>query len=226
MTIWRKVLATNVLAIVLINAAHAVTPAAVSTACGSCHGLSVNGVTVTNGPGSQGFTSYVSGRDQNTWVNTINRMVGHGAVVNDVNGTAAYLAALGVVAGTPTPTPAVPFGTTGTPTFTPTPTTTPRNSVARGAIAYQAYCASCHEATSTSFVGETVYGSSLGSIREALGEVPQMQFLSALLTRGNTIDIARYLRASRRRGGGGRGEGGGGGGAGAGSRGEGGGGGD
>jgi mono/diheme cytochrome c family protein len=151
---------------------------------------------VSPGPGSYNFTANVIGRDQVTWVNTITRMLGYGAVVADVNGTAAYLAGLG--SGTPTPTP------TGTLVPTPTATRTPRISrIQRGAAEYQQYCASCHDPAAPGFVGESIFGTSLGEIRGALAEVGQMQFLQALLTPRTVGDIARYLRANRRLGGGG-----------------------
>ncbi|MBI3784226.1 MAG: hypothetical protein HY270_12590 [Deltaproteobacteria bacterium] len=173
------------------SAASAVTPGQVSTSCGPCHGLTVNGITVSSGPGSLGFTSYISGRDQTTWVNTITRMIGHGAVVSDVNGTAAYLANLGQTTGlTATPTP------TGIPPSTPTPTARPKKTRrVPSAATYQMYCASCHDPSSAGFVGQTIFGATSGDINEALAEVPQMQFLQPLLSSGSIHDITRYLRA-------------------------------
>jgi cytochrome c553 len=98
------------------TAAHAVTAGQVSAACGPCHGLTVNGVVVSTGPGLFGFTAYVTGRNQANWVSTITRMIHRGAMVADVNGTAAYLAGLDVQSATPTTTPTA----TGTPGVQPT----------------------------------------------------------------------------------------------------------
>ena len=80
-------LTTAVVSALMSPAAWGVTAAEVSAMCDRCHGLSVNGVVVASGPGSFGFTAYVSGRDQITWTNTVARMVAHGAVVSDPNGT-------------------------------------------------------------------------------------------------------------------------------------------
>jgi mono/diheme cytochrome c family protein len=224
-------------AVAMCTAAHAVTPGDVQTSCARCHGLTVNGVVVSAGPGTNGFTSHVSGRDQATWVNTIGRMQGYGATVSDVNGTAAYLAGLGAQPGAPINTPTVtPTGTppqdatatpagkrprprrtrrpmrTSTPTPTPTATPNPVSGNSSGAAAYGVYCARCHEPASPGFVGQTVYGASAGDIAEAIAEVRQMQFLQTLVTRQTMTAIVAYLRSVNPGGGGdgGGGDGGGG----------------
>src|SRR5262245_20853859 len=97
---WSIILLVAVL--VLPAAAHAATARWVSAACGGCHGLTVNGVVVAPGPGVLNFTATVRDRNQAAWAGTIARMVSNGATVADVNGTAAYLAALGAM---PAPTP-------------------------------------------------------------------------------------------------------------------------
>jgi len=86
-------------------AAHAVTMDDVVTSCSPCHGLIVNQVVVSDGPGSLGFPVEVGVRSQAYWVRTVNDMIRSGAEVADVDGTAAYLAGLGAQAATPTPTP-------------------------------------------------------------------------------------------------------------------------
>jgi mono/diheme cytochrome c family protein len=203
-------------------AAHAVTPGQVKVWCGACHGLTVNGIVVSNG--FSGAPTYsVNGRDQAAWVGTITRMNTYSAGVSDVNGTAAYLAGLGAnAAATPTATATLPDpqATAGTPTPTATPapagrrtrrpTRTPKPT---GAAAYGAYCARCHEPASPGFMGGTVYGASAGDIAGAIAEARQMQFLQSVLTRGTISAIARYLRSVNPGGGGdgGGGDGGGGG---------------
>ncbi len=117
---WKLTVLATMTVGISAHSAHAVTPADVSSTCGRCHGLTVNGVVVAAGPGMIGFTAYVSGRDQATWVTTITRMMSYGASVSDVNGTAAYLAGLGAQAATPTPLP-----TMQPPTATSIPTATP-----------------------------------------------------------------------------------------------------
>ena len=99
------------------TAASAVTGPEVTAACGRCHGLTVNGVAVATGPGLLGFTSKINGRSQAMWASTIMRMISSGAAVADVNGTAAYLAGLGVSAPAPTATPtATPIQVSTVPT--------------------------------------------------------------------------------------------------------------
>ncbi len=115
--VWKPIILATMAVGIISPSAHAVTPADVSSTCGRCHGLTVNGVVVAAGPGMIGFTAYVSGRDQATWVATITRMMGYGASVSDVNGTAAYLAGLGAQPATPTPLP-----TAQPPTATSIPT--------------------------------------------------------------------------------------------------------
>jgi hypothetical protein len=120
----------------MATTAHAVTPGQVSVACGPCHGLTVNGVGVSAGPGSYGFTANVSGRSQAMWGTTIARMVGYGAAVSDVSGTAAYLAGLGAQSvATPTYTPTslptnTPVGVAPANNNPPTPTPAPEAATA------------------------------------------------------------------------------------------------
>ncbi len=118
--VWKPIILATMAVGIISPSAHAVTPADVSSTCGRCHGLTVNGVVVAAGPGMIGFTAYVSGRDQATWVTTITRMMGYGASVSDVNGTAAYLAGLGAQPATPTSLP-----TAQRPTATSIPTAPP-----------------------------------------------------------------------------------------------------
>ncbi len=225
-TFERLTLLATVLASTLSTAAPAITPSDVAATCGRCHGLTVNGIVVAAGPGALGFTATVSGRDQVTWVNTIMRMVGHGATVADVDGTAAYLADLGTQPPTPTAAP-TPTGTPGErpphrprlprrpgvphqpghagsallhghpSTPTPTPTAMPGSVLGTdpGGTAYDTHCALCHEAGSPMFVGQTIYAAQATDITEALAEVPQMQFLRALLDRNTIQAIASYLRS-------------------------------
>ncbi len=91
----------------LSTGARAVTPAEVSASCGPCHALIVNGIVVSTDSGKVGETQRVNGRSKVRWVASIQSMVRQGAIVDDVDGTAAYLAGLGL----PTPTPTPPLCT-------------------------------------------------------------------------------------------------------------------
>ena len=216
----------------MCTTADAVTLGDVQASCSRCHGLTVNGVVVSPGPGTYGFTANpIPNHDQPTWVMTIKRMQGYGAVVADVNGTAAFLANLAAPPGAPTDTPTMtptgtpPPDTTATPVgkrprprrtrrprraSTPTPTASPNPGSGNrsGAAAYGMYCARCHEPASPGFVGQTVYGASAGDVAEAIAEVPRMQFLQTLVARTTITAIVGYLR-SVNPGGEGNGDGGG-----------------
>ena len=59
---------------------------------------------------------------------------------------------------------------------------------------YETLCAMCHTPSSPAYVGKSVCGASASDIREAISEVPTMQFLKGKLTDAGIRAIASYLK--------------------------------
>lgn len=114
--------------------------------CVSCHGMTVNGVVL--GTGGM-FQASVTGRDQATWVSTINRMRASGCQLpaTAVNEVAEYLAKLGSTTTTTTNPPASTTTTTKPATTTTAPSTTTTTSPGQSSSGNQLisqYCGTCH----------------------------------------------------------------------------------
>ncbi|MBI5876077.1 MAG: hypothetical protein HZB53_00380 [Chloroflexi bacterium] len=93
-----------------------------------------------------------------------------------------------------TPTATATRGTaTAQPTKTPTPAKTPPPPIGGRAL-FSTLCAACHLPSSPAYVGKEVCDASASDIREAINEVPTMQFLKGKLSKAGLSALASYLK--------------------------------